>query len=263
MGRLGTAPKEHSGAYVFFVFMWAVCPVPSPRDHHHSLVQVGEHEGDWEHVTVRCTKEGQLLAVYYGSHRHGDGTWVRAEVVPFETRTGRIVAFVARNGHGTYPAAATYGRIFGLANDVTSADGPVWAPRRCIAVFRPSGEASSPSQQHSAPAAQQALPVFSARGGRPMRPAPQGVARKTVHLKWPDSPFSKAPGMEGAGAGSNADVEGGAQRAEATAEFAPWLEWRLRWGTQLAPQQQEWFQRPEHQKGSSCFKRALLPCVRG
>ena len=38
----------------------------------------GEHEGDWEHVTARCTREGHLTAVYYGAHRHGDGEWVAA-----------------------------------------------------------------------------------------------------------------------------------------------------------------------------------------
>ena len=47
---------------------------------------------------------------------------------------------------------------------------------------------------------------------------------------------------------------------ECSAEFTPWLEWELKWGTQLAPQLQQWFKRAEHPTGSTAFKRALCYC---
>jgi hypothetical protein len=196
---------------------------------------VGEHEGDWEHITVRTTKEGELLAVYYSAHRHRDGMWVPAQKVLHDHLMGRIVAFVALNGHGTYPTPSTYGRIFGIANDVTSAGGPVWAPMRCIVVAWPDASLSE--------AAKQAVSVVRDRGTRSYPLAARGQKR-VVKLAW-----------QGSGTTESSDVS-------AAVEFVPWLGWRLRWGTQLSPQLQEWFRSAEHPCGSNSIRRIALPCIR-
>lgn len=205
--------------------------------------ETGEHEGDWEHITVRCTTSGKLVAVYYGAHRHGDGKWVAAADVPRERQSGRIVSYVAINGHGAYPAPATWRRIFGIANDVTAARGPVWAPRKCIVVTRPREGVHMPGNVPSDPVGQQELAVVQDRGTRAYAPLDGGVA-----------------------AGALVDLHGTADvsaiSVRAVPEFTPWLEWRLKWGTQLAPQLQQWFWRAEHPAGTTAAKRVCLPCVR-
>jgi hypothetical protein len=72
-------------------------------------------------------------------------------------------------------------------------------------------------------------------------------------------PFPLGKGAKGA-----PQVATGAPVAEVVAEaqFAPWLEWRLRWGTQQAPHLQRWFWDAEHPLGTSLFMRWLLPCIR-
>ena len=54
--------------------------------------------------------------------RHIDGTWRSADEVP-RTAGGRPQAFVAINGHGSYPYPGRTIRLFGAFNDRTSADG--------------------------------------------------------------------------------------------------------------------------------------------
>jgi len=47
----------------------------------------------------------------YNSHRNIEGEWAAAEHVKKDS-SGRIAAFVARNGHGTYPRPGMIPRIF-------------------------------------------------------------------------------------------------------------------------------------------------------
>lgn len=59
---------------------------------------------DWEHLTVRL--DAASLApqgVWYNSHRNIEGEWRPAAKVPRDPHTGRLVAFVAKDGHGLYP----------------------------------------------------------------------------------------------------------------------------------------------------------------
>ena len=206
--------------------------------------ETGEHEGDWEHITVRCTTSGKLVAVYYGAHRHGDGAWVAAADVLRERRSGRIVSYVAVNGHGAYSRPATWRRIFGLANDVTAAGGPVWAPRKCIVVTRPREGVHMPGNVPPDPVGQQELAVVQDRGTKAYAALERGGVR------------------EGALVDLSAAAELSSMPVRAVAEFTPWLEWRLKWGTQAAPQLQQWFWRAEHPSGTTSVKRVCLPCVR-
>lgn len=48
--------------------------------------------------------------------------WRSADEVP-RSEGGRPVAYVAENGHGSYPTAGTIFRLFFVINDYTSVDG--------------------------------------------------------------------------------------------------------------------------------------------
>ncbi|KAL0028666.1 hypothetical protein WJX79_009247 [Trebouxia sp. C0005] len=95
--------------------------------------EVGAHDGDWEHVTLRLTPDArQVLGIYYSAHRHRDGRWVSANGMP-RTQDGRPLSYVALNGHGSYPRAGFMPRIFLAFNDRTG-QGQVWDPKKCVLV---------------------------------------------------------------------------------------------------------------------------------
>lgn len=52
--------------------------------------------------------------------------------VPRCPQSGRIAAYLALHGHGTYPTPGRVLRHFFLGNDLCSADGPVWRPRQVV-----------------------------------------------------------------------------------------------------------------------------------
>lgn len=95
---------------------------------------IGAHTGDWEHVTVRLdAATGRTLGMYYHAHRNHDGVWLPAEAMPRDSAgSGRPVAYVAFHGHGCYPSPGRQLRAVLVANDLCSAAGPVWRPRRCV-----------------------------------------------------------------------------------------------------------------------------------
>lgn len=83
------------------------------------------------HIWSMLTIWRLLSAVYYSAHRHGDGTWVSAKSCPFDEATGRLLAFVALNGHGFYPGTGTHAHVFFFANNLTSSRGRVWGSKEC------------------------------------------------------------------------------------------------------------------------------------
>ncbi|GIL45837.1 hypothetical protein Vafri_2972 [Volvox africanus] len=96
------------------------------------LFRTGHHVGDWEHLTVRLDAASlELQGVWYNAHRNIEGEWCPAEAVP-RTPCGRILGYVAINGHGVYPHCGTIHRLFFVANDRTSRRGPVWNPARLV-----------------------------------------------------------------------------------------------------------------------------------
>eukprot|EP01024_Parvocaulis_polyphysoides_P048831 TRINITY_DN467_c1_g1_i1.p1 TRINITY_DN467_c1_g1~~TRINITY_DN467_c1_g1_i1.p1 ORF type:complete len:437 (-),score=32.04 TRINITY_DN467_c1_g1_i1:393-1703(-) len=98
-----------------------------------SAFAVGHHEGDWEHVTIRChPRTGLLLGVWYNAHRSREGSWKSANQVAVDVTSGRISVYVALNGHGTYPESGTFHRLFYVANDRTSCQGIKWIPQKFI-----------------------------------------------------------------------------------------------------------------------------------
>jgi hypothetical protein len=90
------------------------------------LLNAGQHPADLEHLTVELTQQGQLTRVMYSAHGTKDGRWVAAKDVPMEN--GRLIAYMALNGHGLYPKEGIAFRLGGLANDYLGR-GASWDPK--------------------------------------------------------------------------------------------------------------------------------------
>ena len=71
------------------------------------LGEIGEHVGDWEHVTLRASNfSGELLRMYFS--QHSAGTWVEASQLEYlggDDRGNRPVAYASLHGHALYPKA--------------------------------------------------------------------------------------------------------------------------------------------------------------
>ncbi|KAK4769767.1 hypothetical protein SAY87_030299 [Trapa incisa] len=67
------------------------------------LGRIGEHVGDWEHVTLRISNfDGSLWRVFFS--QHSGGTWVDASELEYQAGGGnRFVAYSSLNGHATFP----------------------------------------------------------------------------------------------------------------------------------------------------------------
>lgn len=92
------------------------------------------HEADLEHVTLEIhTATDTITRIFYGAHGAAEGMWVKQG--EFQMEGTHPVVYVARGGHGSYPRAGTWVRVFGFANDVTN-KGMRWTPevRR---IYRP------------------------------------------------------------------------------------------------------------------------------
>ncbi len=67
-----------------------------------NLAPLGEHEGDWEHVTIRISNTSRKPERVYFS-QHAGGVWVDIENV---RRDGdQIIVYSSLNGHASYPSA--------------------------------------------------------------------------------------------------------------------------------------------------------------
>ncbi|KAL6569727.1 hypothetical protein OROMI_014241 [Orobanche minor] len=65
------------------------------------LGKIGEHVGDWEHVTLRISNfNGELKSMYFS--QHSKGTWVDASQLEYENGN-KPVAFSSLHSHAYYP----------------------------------------------------------------------------------------------------------------------------------------------------------------
>ncbi|XP_074354639.1 hypothetical protein At1g04090-like [Apium graveolens] len=72
----------------------------------YSFSEVGEHVGDWEHVTLRISNfNGELKGVYFAKHDKGD--WVSSPRLEFESNNKPVV-YSAQYGHASYPTEGTF-----------------------------------------------------------------------------------------------------------------------------------------------------------
>lgn len=91
---------------------------PYNGDYNLLIAKTGSHWGDIERVTVEYKADNTINRIYFGAHGDKDGRWVNAS--DLEIEDGHIVLYAAKNGHGFYPKAGMYFRLFGVANDVTN-----------------------------------------------------------------------------------------------------------------------------------------------
>ncbi|KAK6158527.1 hypothetical protein DH2020_005841 [Rehmannia glutinosa] len=64
------------------------------------LGKIGEHVGDWEHVTLRISNfDGVLHKVYFAEH--SGGKWVDSSLLEFE-KGNKFVGYSTLNGHAAY-----------------------------------------------------------------------------------------------------------------------------------------------------------------
>ena len=78
-------------------------------------------------LLLTCLLQSQAEEGVRALCRHMDGVWRSADEAP-RGRDGRVLAHVALNGHGSYPAAGFIPRNLLAFNDYTSNQGAVWDP---------------------------------------------------------------------------------------------------------------------------------------
>jgi hypothetical protein len=101
-----------------------------------SILGIGDHEGDWEHLTVRVNAQTRdLEGVRYSNHTQAEGMWVPADRVPL-TSEGQIVAYAAIGGHGLWPTPGIQLRAFIVGSDWTNNTGLMWRPETLILMDR-------------------------------------------------------------------------------------------------------------------------------
>lgn len=88
-----------------------------------SLGKIGEHVGDWEHVTLRISNfDGILYKVYFAEH--SGGKWVDSCLLEFQ-KGNKFVGYSSLNGHATYYQAGLVlqgGDDIGIRNDTAKSD---------------------------------------------------------------------------------------------------------------------------------------------
>ena len=68
------------------------------------LLEVGAHDGDIEHLTVRVEpKSGNLLGVWYNAHRSRDGCWVEGAMVELNEEGRDLCPILQSMGMDTIP----------------------------------------------------------------------------------------------------------------------------------------------------------------
>lgn len=83
------------------------------------LGKIGEHVGDWEHVTLRVSNfDGELWRVYFG--QHSGGKWVDGSEIEYYNGLNKVVCYSSLNGHAMYekPGLVLQGNdVIGIRND--------------------------------------------------------------------------------------------------------------------------------------------------
>lgn len=66
-----------------------------------SLGKIGQHVGDWEHMTLRISNfNGELRSVYFS--QHSKGAWLDSPDITFQNGN-RVVGYASLHGHALYP----------------------------------------------------------------------------------------------------------------------------------------------------------------
>ncbi|PSC76524.1 2-Cys peroxiredoxin chloroplastic [Micractinium conductrix] len=187
------------------------------------LPGTGAHDGDIEHLTVRLhPRTGDLIGVWFNAHRPRDGCWVPAREVRRDARSGRIAAYVALHGHGTYPCPGRVHRHFFLGNDLCCEAGPAWHPCRVV-LLPPQREGDGCAVQPGAT--------------RECGSGTSGAGSGTSNIGHASE--------NGGHASSGASSSGAALPQVTTDDPCEWLAFAGNWGEMPAPARQTWFYQAE------------------
>ncbi|KAK7243447.1 hypothetical protein RIF29_38243 [Crotalaria pallida] len=100
--------KQMLGGTFTDIAMWVFYPFNGPARAKVKFIntkfdRIGEHVGDWEHVTLRVSNfNGQLWGVYFSQHNKGE--WVEASRLEFQSGNKPVV-YSSWHGHASYPHA--------------------------------------------------------------------------------------------------------------------------------------------------------------
>ncbi|KAL2330925.1 hypothetical protein Fmac_018506 [Flemingia macrophylla] len=88
-----------------------------------NLGKIGEHVGDWEHVTLRVSNfNGELKQVYFS--QHSKGTWLDSSQIEFQSGN-KLQYYSSLHGHASYPHAGLNligAKDIGIRNDTAQGD---------------------------------------------------------------------------------------------------------------------------------------------
>ncbi|XP_071694053.1 hypothetical protein At1g04090-like [Rutidosis leptorrhynchoides] len=121
--------KPMLGATFTDIVIWVFYPFNGPATAKIGLIDVplgriGEHVGDWEHVTLRISNFNSVLYRVYFSE-HSGGTWVDTPSLEFQNGTNNFIGYSSLHGHATYsaPGVVLQGTdVVGLRNDTAKSN---------------------------------------------------------------------------------------------------------------------------------------------
>ena len=115
--------RRNYGVDTVTIQYWFLYPFSGQAD---STLQAGQHEGDWEHVSlVVHNNTHAIVNAYFAAHSH-ESSWLTAP--DYEVEDGHVRVFVARNTHANYPSIGRKSRLGGLFSDECSSEGYLWKP---------------------------------------------------------------------------------------------------------------------------------------
>lgn len=86
----------------------------------------GDHEGDWEHVTVRVSNwrnlnNGKIEAVFFSAHGKREGKWLMNDSKSFTLKDEtHVVVYSAWHSHASYEDSGLHFRLYSFGNDFCS-----------------------------------------------------------------------------------------------------------------------------------------------
>ncbi|KAL3611081.1 hypothetical protein D5086_002101 [Populus alba] len=115
--------KPMFGASFTDIVVWVFYPFNGPSKAKVEFIniplgKIGEHVGDWEHLTLRISNfNGELLSIYFSEH--SGGTWVSSSELEFQNGN-KAVTYSSLHGHAMYakPGLVLQGSgSIGIRND--------------------------------------------------------------------------------------------------------------------------------------------------
>jgi hypothetical protein len=234
------------------------------------LIRTGAHDGDIEHITARVhPQSGDLITMWYNSHRSRDGQWVPAAQVPkSSTSTNtwggggaeRHAAYIAKHGHGNYPSVGTVHRHFFLGNDTCSNTGPVWRPKTVV-LLPPHYEVCDGATKEKI---QESRNLRRRVCCTPSRGCSLSSEANEIEMEVQGSAVVNRGGGGGGGGGlislskGNTDGNPGCFPRVITTDLCEWIHFKGKWGQADAPICQNWYHQAETPVSRTAFQRIFL-----